>query len=324
MSDPPARTSPAWLVVPAFVYVFGLILVALRQIDGWTVLGAALTALPLVTCLPARGSLVPWAGPAAALVVGFLIGVPVGFASGSTGMAVFGGVALASPVAGAAAIVRWRHDAALVLPLTFAGFVDLLTLRAALDRLAGSTAPAAPGGFALTVGQVTWDQFAAIGSLLLGSRTALPPLQGVTDAVFALLLLLAIVGAFLALFLPEPIEGDPGASDPLAVLVPVLVAVLCIAVFELAAARIPTYALLGLATGALAAVVAIRVVARSGAGGWPRRRRKPAEATAPVPASPNPVDAIGTRSQRRGGGPKVPGPRQRIEYTGVTSEVESP
>jgi hypothetical protein len=264
VNEPESRTTTAWLVVPVFVYGFAVVLVALREISGWTVLGAALTALPVVTCLPRRGSLLPWAGPGAALVLGFLLGAPQAFVAGSAGMAIFGGVALASPVALAAAVVRFRHDATLVLPVTFGGLVDVLTLRAAVQSLSAASTPPTPGAFALALGQVTWRQLSAIGDLLVGSRSATLPLQPLTDPTFVVLVLLAIVGAFLALFLPETLPGEPGRGDPGDVLVPVLVAVVSVSIFEIVAARAPTYALLGLAVAALAAVVAIRVVARPG------------------------------------------------------------
>jgi hypothetical protein len=284
MSGPEPRTTTAWLVVPAFVYVFAIALIAVRPIQGWTVLGAALTALPIVTCLPPRGSLLPWAGPAGALVLGFLVGAPHGFAADSVGMAVFGGAAVASPVAISAAVIRWRHDALLVLPVTFAGVVDLLTIRAALDQLAASSAGPTPGVFALALGQVTWSQLSAFGDLIAGNRSATLPLQGLNDPVFAVLLLLAIVGAFLALFLPEPVDGAAGVSDSLPILVPVLVAVVSAAAFELAADREPTFALLGLAAAALATVAAIRVLSRPRTFRWPRRRPARAASASGEPA----------------------------------------
>ncbi|HXQ94410.1 MAG TPA: hypothetical protein VN864_04485 [Thermoplasmata archaeon] len=278
MSDPPRRWwTTAWLALPVFGYTFALALLVLRQIGPWAVLGAALTALPLVTCLPSRGTLLTWAGPAAALSFGFLIGAPHQFAVGSIGMSVFGGVALASPVAGAAAILRWRHDAALVLPLTFAGLIALLTMRAALDRVAVPGSTATPGKFALAMGQVSWDQLTGVGNLLLGSKSASLPLQPLTDPYFALLTLVAVVGTFLALFLPEPTEGAPHSGDPADVLVPVLVAVVSVAVFELAAARVPAYALLGLSVACLGSVVAIRLLARRKRVGSLRRSGGPSE-----------------------------------------------
>jgi hypothetical protein len=260
----PRRWTTAWLALPVFAYALVLMLLVLRQINDWAILGAALTALPLVTCLPSRGSLLTWGGPGAALALGFLIGAPHQFAAGSAGMAVFGGVVLGSPIAGAAAILRWRHDAALVLPLTFAGLIDLLTLRAALDRIAVPGQVPTPGVFALAIGQVTWDQLTGIGNLLLGSRSAALPLQPLSDPYFALLILLAVVGTFLGLFLPEPTVGAPDGGEAADVLIPVLVAVVSVAVFELAAARVPTFALLGLSVTALGVIVAIRFLARPG------------------------------------------------------------
>ncbi|MCI4326232.1 MAG: hypothetical protein L3K16_01140 [Thermoplasmata archaeon] len=294
MSEPETRAPAAWLAVPVFAYLFAFALISLRQVSGWAVLGAALTALPLVTCLPARGSLLPWAAPAGALAAGFLTAAPANFATGSVGMAIFGGVALASPVAFAAAIVRTRRDAALTLPLTFLGLVDLLTMRAALSAIAGAGTVPTPGAFAVAMGATTSSQVGAIGSLLLGSRSASLPLQTVTDPTFALLMLLSIVGAFLALFLPEPVKGAASGRDAVSVLVPVFVAVDAVAVFELVAARAPTYALLGLAVATLATVVAIRVVAL--ARPWTRLpwRRRPANSPRDRAAHPAAVPSSNT------------------------------
>jgi hypothetical protein len=291
MNDPETRTSAAWLAVPVFAYLFAFALISLRQVSGWAVLGAALTALPLVTCLPARGSLLPWAGPAGAVAAGFLVGAPANFAAGSIGVAIFGGVALASPVAFAAAVIRWRRDPALPLPLTFLGLVDLLTVRAAFTELAAAGTVPTPGAFALAMGTTTSNQVGAIGSLLLGSRSATLPLQTVTDPTFAVLMLLAIVGAFLALFLPEPVRGDASGRDAVAVLVPVFVAVDAVAVFELLAAQAPTYALLGLAIATLATVVAIRFVAIPKPRFRLRRRRRPEPPASARPDSPTAAPA---------------------------------
>lgn len=256
------RTAPsAWLALLVFADGFFVVLFALRGYTGWAVLGAVLAGLPLAGSIWSRRWDLPWFGPAAGLLLSFGLAAVQGFPSGSVGDAVLGGVLLGSPLAIMAAILRWSREPSVLLPATFAGLVDLLTLNAALNRLGTQGAVATPAALANTFVQVSTDQLTGFTGLLAGNASVTLPVQSLRDPVFAGLALLAIVGVFLALFAPERGTERIARTGP-AILVPVAVAVVAAWLFELAAYWAPRYALLGLAVVVLGTVVAILVLVR--------------------------------------------------------------
>jgi hypothetical protein len=278
------RTAPsAWLALLVFADGFFVVLFALHDYSPWALLGAVLAGLPLAGSIWSRRWDLPWFGPAAGLLLSFGLAAVQGFQGGSLGDDVLGGVLLGSPLAIMAAILRWSREPAVLVPATFAGLVDLLTLNAALNRLAAQGAVATPVALANTFVQVSGDQLNGFSGLLAGNVSVTLPVQSLRDPVFAGLALLAIVGVFLALFASEP-SGDrsvrAGASG---IFVPVGIAVLAAALFELAAGQAPRFALLGLAVAVLGTVVAILVLVR-----WnlPVPTRGPATSSSAAPSGP--------------------------------------
>ncbi|MCI4318498.1 MAG: hypothetical protein L3J96_08165 [Thermoplasmata archaeon] len=288
------RTAPsAWLALLVFADGFFVVLFALRDYSAWAVLGAVLAGLPLAGSIWSRRWDLPWFGPAAGLLLSFGLAAVQGFPSDSIGDAVLGGVLLGSPLAIMAAILRWSREPAVLVPATFAGLVDLLTLNAALNRLGTEGALATPSALANTFVQVSGDQLTGFTGLLAGNASVVLPVQSLRDPVFAALALLAIVGVFLALFAPERGPEQIARTGPSGILVPVAVAVAAAALFELAADRAPRFALLGLAVVVLGTVVAILVLVRTkssaphrdpGSSGPADRRAK----REPMPAQPVP------------------------------------
>jgi hypothetical protein len=285
------RTPPsAWLALLVFADGFFVLLFALREISGWTVVGIVLAGLPLAGPLSRRPMALPWFAPAAGLLASFVLAVMQGYATNSAGDALLGGLLVGSPLIVMAAILRWSRDATVLLPITFAGLVDLLTLNAAVNRLASEHLVPTPPALATAFGQVTGDQAAGFGDLLVGSSSATLPVQVLGDPVFAGLALLAIVGVFLSLFAEEGGSSAGARPEPRAVFVPVGVAVVAAGLFEVAASGTPRFALLGVAVAVLATVVAILVLAR------PRSAAPSPPATGPVvPATPRTPKGKSTR-----------------------------
>jgi hypothetical protein len=257
------RTPPsAWLALLVFADGFFVLLFALRAIGGWTVVGIILAGLPLLGPLSRRPLALPWFAPAAGLLASFLLAAAQGFSSGSVGDDLLGGLLVGSPLVVMAAILRWSRDATILLPVAFAGLVDLLTLNAAVNRIASEGQTPTPFALVTAFGQVTGDQLAGFGDLLGSQPFASLPVQSLNDPVFAGLALLALVGVFLSLFEVDGADGPALRPDLPSVLLPVGIAVLAAGLFELGATRAPQFALLGLAVGVLGTVVAILVLAR--------------------------------------------------------------
>jgi hypothetical protein len=260
---PTPRTAPsAWLALLVFADGFFVVLFAVHGYTAWAVLGAVLAGLPLLGAVWPRRSELVWLGPVAGLVLSFLLAAVQGFPSDSIGDALLGGVLLGSPLAVMAAILRWSREPSVLLPATFAGLVDLLTLNAALNQLGSQGVLATPAALATSFLQVTIDQANGFAGLIVGNPSVSLPVQSLRDPVFATLALLALVGVFLAVFDPEIGARDTPRSEPSAILVPVVVGVVAATVFEFGATQAPRFALLGLGVAALATVVAILVLVR--------------------------------------------------------------
>ncbi|MCI4370383.1 MAG: phosphoethanolamine transferase CptA, partial [Thermoplasmata archaeon] len=194
MTGPPRTAPSAWLALLVFADGFFVVLFALRDYSAWAVLGTVLAGLPLAGAVWSRRWDLPWFGPAAGLILSFLLSAVQGFPSDSIGNALLGGVLLGSPLAIMAAILRWSREPSILLPATFAGLVDLLTLNAALNRLGSQSALATPWALANTFVQVSLDQLNGFGGLLAGNASVSLPVQSLRDPVFATLALLALVG----------------------------------------------------------------------------------------------------------------------------------
>jgi hypothetical protein len=275
------RTAPsAWLALLVFADGFFVVLFALRDLSAWAVLGAILTGLPLVGAIWSRRWDLPWFGPAAGLILSFLLAAVQGFPTDSIGDALLGGVLLGSPLAVMAAILRWSREPSVALPATFAGLVDLLTLNAALNQLGSQGVLATPAALSDSFVQVSIDQITGFTGLLAGNSSVTLPVQSLRDPVFAGLALLALVGVFLAVFAPELGTRDLPRLDPSAILVAVIVGVVAATLFELAATQAPRFALLGLSLAVLGSVVAILVLPRVS-----RTTAVPARPTAPTPSA---------------------------------------
>ena len=252
----------AWLALLVFADGFFVVLFALRGLSALAVLGVFLAAVPLAVPLARRPTALPWVAPAAGLVASSVLALSQGLSSGSAGETLLGGLLLGSPLTVMAAILRWSRTPEVLLPVTFAGLVDLLTLNASVNRLATDGLVPTPGALATAFGEVTWDQVSGFSGLFVGNTSVSLPVQSLSDPVFAGLALLALVGVFLALFAPETRADDVLLPEPAAILAPVVFAVVAAGVFELAAGRSPTYALLGLAAAVLVVVIAILRLAR--------------------------------------------------------------
>jgi hypothetical protein len=284
VTDPPRTAPSAWLALLVFADGFFVVLFALRGYSGWAAVGAILAGLPLLGVVWPRRSDLAWFGPAAGLLLSFLLAAVQGFPPTSVGDAVLGGVLLGSPLAIMAAILRWSREPSILLPATFAGLVDLLTLNAALNRLASDGLAATPPALANTFVQVSADQLAGFAGLLAGDAGATLPVQSLRDPVFAGLALLALIGVFLAMFASEPRADDALRPEPTAILPPVVVAVAAAALFEVAAAQAPRFALLGLGVAVLGVVGALLVLVRRPS---PSPGAAPSSAGAPKRTSPD-------------------------------------
>jgi hypothetical protein len=254
--------SSAWLALLVFADGFFVVLFALRGVTALAVLGVVLAAIPVAGSFTRRPTALPWIAPAAGLVASSALALGQGLSSGSPGETLLGGLLLGSPLTVLAAILRWSRTPEVLLPVTFAGLVDLLTLSAAVNRLATDGLAPTPGALATAFGEVTWDQTSGLSGLFAGNPSVSLPVQSLSDPVFAGLALLALVGVFLALFAPEARGDETLRPEPTAIFPPVVFAVVAAGVFELVAGRAPNYALLGLAAGVLAVVVAILWLAR--------------------------------------------------------------
>jgi hypothetical protein len=258
--------SSGWLALPLFVgYTAWTLTYGITSMSSWAVVGIVLAALPIVGVLTARAEGLAWLAPSASILLGFVLGL-LGLTSllhnDLAGLGVLGGVLLGFPLAVVAAIVRWGRDPPSLLVLTVGGVAGLLTTRAAFDRLWLAGVDRTPAALAIASGQVTYDQLLGFASLLGGSSSATLPLQSLADVAFGALLLLALVGVFLAFFTVGEENGRPRAPDPGSLLLPVVFGVLAAAAFEVSAARAPRVALLGLAVVVAGVVVAVLVLAR--------------------------------------------------------------
>lgn len=284
MSDDRLELSSGWLALPLFLaYTIWTLLYGVVGLTSWATLGMVLAALPLVGVVTRRAEGFAWLAPPVGVLLGFLLGLlglTTLLGSDSAGLGVLGGVLMGFPLAVVAAILRWGRQASVLFIVTLGGVVDVLTTHAALVKLASEGVGRTPVGLTIASGQVTYDQLTGFASLFAGTTSVDLPLQSLGDIVFAALILLALVGAFLAFFHLEGPDGRSLPVDPPALLGPVAMGVLGAAGFEIVAARDPRFALLLLAIAVLAVVSLILVLARP-------RRSQPVRRSEETPETPS-------------------------------------
>ncbi len=265
------------LALPAPLYLLARLLLGVGAPSAPELLGIGADLVPLLLWIADRPLPIGWLPAAAASFAGLLLALAQGFAPDGSGAALLGGLLLASPLLLAAALLRpGGRPPHAELPLVAAGAVGLLLL----DAAAGSAGPGSgPGPFAAAVAAVVERQDGAWSTLLAGGNPTAIPLQVPTDGLLAGLLLLAFAGAFLGFVAPPPGEGAAEDAPPRQWLVPVGVGVGAAALFEVALARAPDQALLGLGGAVLLAVGAILLLAR-------RPRPRTAARRKAVPPSP--------------------------------------
>ncbi|MGI0053118.1 MAG: hypothetical protein ACREC5_03455, partial [Thermoplasmata archaeon] len=247
--------------------------------------------LPLVLWLVDRPLVAGWAPAGAALAIGLLLALSAAFDPAAPGMQFLGGFLLGSPLLLLAALLTYGERPPAEVLLVAGGSIDLLSLSAASSGLPGG---AGPGALALAAGQLVGRQDGAWTTLLGGANPASVPLQFPADGVLAGLLVLALAGAFLAFFTPSRSDSPGGDPSELLRLGPVFVGVASAALFEVAAARAPSQALLLLGIAAVVTVAAILLVQRP--------RRAPAAPPPAAPAPPKPATRPRDRGPPRAGG----------------------
>ena len=290
MTDDGPRVSSGWLSFPLFIsYSIWTLTYGVVHLSSWAATGMILAALPLLGVVTGRAEGLAWLAPPVGILLGFLLGLlgltPL-LGNDSAGLGVLAGVLIGFPLAVVAAVLRWGRHAPILLIVTLGGLVDVMTTHAALARLASEGVPADPVALAIGSGQVTYDQLNGFSSLFTGSYSVSVPLQSLADLVLAGLVLLALVGAFLAFFSTDGPDGTPRGVVPGELIVPALLGVLGAAGFELIAAQQPRVALLVLGGIVLAVVVAIVVLARAP---WAPRRPTPIASPVEGPEPPAPT-----------------------------------
>ncbi|HEV2318079.1 MAG TPA: hypothetical protein VGV89_10990 [Thermoplasmata archaeon] len=263
MRDLPAPTVPVLTALPVMLYAVALVFWDLRGFPAAALVGLLLTALPLLGLPTGRAGGLLWIAPGAALLGGFLLSLPSGFALGSAGMAMLGGVAIASPLAIYAALLLWGERPVDHLLLVMIGLVDVLGLNAAVGRIGAGTAASTPGALAQAFAQVNSDQFTGLNSLLGGASSASLPLQPVPGLAIALLALLSLAGVFLAFVRPPTAAPEEGIPARPTILGPALLGVTAAVGFELVAVRSPEVALTGLAASVSVVALVVALVGRS-------------------------------------------------------------
>jgi hypothetical protein len=268
----------ALLAAPVFLYAGAVLVRGAIALDGLALLGALLAALPLARPLLPTGRALLGAAPAGGAGASLALGAIGGFAPGAPGLGFASGFLAALPLTALAVLLAYRRQPAVVLPLVVGGLAGLFALDAASGAL---TAGNLPGSFVASVAGVLVGQAEGLGQLAYGASSVALPLQDVADPVLLVLALVAVAGAFLALF-EEP-AGRAIDADPLALLVPVGVGVVAAVGFEALAARAPDGALLTVA-GSVVAVFALLLYldARSARRG---RRAAPSPTPAAAPGS---------------------------------------
>ncbi|MCI4321288.1 MAG: hypothetical protein L3K05_03150 [Thermoplasmata archaeon] len=290
MTEPRFTPTTSWLALPLFVGYSGWAVAdGVLGHSPWAALGFLLAAVPLAGVLLGRAEGLSWLAPPAGILLGFalgLLGLTIPGGNDALGLALLGGVLAGIPLAVSAAILRFGRRASLLLLVTFGGIVEVLTTLAAIDRLAREGIALRPVPFSIASGQVTYDQLTGFSDLFQGSVSVSLPLQSLGDIGFSVLALLAIVGAFVAVFGEGDAAGKRRAVDPQALLGPVAMGVVGAGAFELVASREPKFALLAAAVGVLAVVVLVLFLAR------PRRGTSGRIAEPVVPAEPVAVSEV--------------------------------
>jgi hypothetical protein len=262
------------LAAPVFLYAGAVLVRGAIVLDGLAVLGVLLAALPLARPLFPAGRALLWAAPAGGAGASLALAAIGGFAPSAPGLGFATGFLAGLPITALAVLIAYRRQPSAVLPLVVGGLAGLFALDAASGALAAGNLP---GNFVASVVAVLVGQADGLGQLAYGASSVALPLQDVADPVLLALALVAVAGAFLALF-EEP-AGRTVDPDPLALLVPVGAGVVAAVGFEALAARAPNGALLTVA-GSVVAVFALLLYldARSA-----RRGRR--AAASPTPAA---------------------------------------
>jgi hypothetical protein len=196
----------ALLLAPVFVYLSYAGLVAVHPIDWVLVAAGALTALPILPVL------LRWSASPSYASAPVLVGL-VGLASALSASPPTGvlasldvGVLLLAPIWFLARAIESGREPGTAIFATVAGLSVGVLLLATIARTA-SLPSSDPTTFLTSLGSVLHDQGAAILAFVRGGVPSVIPLSQVSDPIFSLLSLLALVG------LVAPWLGAPAIDE---------------------------------------------------------------------------------------------------------------
>jgi hypothetical protein len=266
---PLKRSSVASLLaVPVALYGTVQLAVDLRPLDPIAVVGIVLAALPLLAPgLGKRGGYL-WIAPGLGPIVGVLLSAGSGFAPGSAGSELLGGLLMGSPVAIAAALFGGDRGPIVRLLLVTEMLVDLLGLFAGMAALGAGTVAATSGAVPVAFAQALAAQWRGLLDAATGASSFSLPLQALPGVAFTALAVIAWAGVLLGFLVDDASEFEEGWTDPARSAVgfgPIVAGAAAALFFELAAARSPRYALLGLGLAVIASLIAVGLVARRAA-----------------------------------------------------------
>ncbi|MGI0132625.1 MAG: hypothetical protein ACREDK_05990 [Thermoplasmata archaeon] len=305
------------LIAPLFVYAAVVGLVAVHPIDAVLVLGVAVAAVPLAPLMLGRRVGVVFALAPATLA---LVGV-YSFLSGASFVgrvaSLDAGVLLGSPLWFLAVVLEAREAPGTSIFGLVAGATVGLLLLAAASRLAAAPTHG-PTAFLDAIGAVLHDQGSALAALLAGSVPGSIPLSRVSDPVFTVLAVVALIGLIapwlsgpaIDALLSTPVEGvaapsdgptspidlperqdrrlDEGssASDPPGptwfTTIPLVACAVAGLAFVVLADRLPIYTLLAVSVGAVATTFVLALI-YLGRGALRARRLGGTKTAAPFP-----------------------------------------
>jgi hypothetical protein len=265
-------TLASLLVVPVALYGTVALALDLRPLDPVALLGILLAAAPLAGPVLGRWGAYLWIAPAAGPILGALLAVSAGFASGSPGMSLLGGLLLGSPLAIAAALFGGDRGPIVRLLLVTEGLVDLLGLFAGVAALGAGGNSVVSGAVPAAYAQALAAQWRGLLGASTGAASFSFPLQALPGAAFTALAVLAWAGVLLGFLVDDAAEFEEGWADPARSAVgfgPIVVGAIAAVLFEAGAALSPRYALLGLGVAVVGSLVAVGVAARRGGAAHP-------------------------------------------------------
>jgi hypothetical protein len=285
------------LVAPVFLYALLVTFLPLAGVTWVVISAAALTALPVLGPLAGRrAGLLTLPAFLLFLDVGVSAIIAGGY-PGGVASDVAAGLLLGSPLWFLGVVAMSERELGVSLLAVQLGLAQAAALLSTRSMLLPGIGGHSPRGFGLAYVNVLTAQLNGLAQLIRGTPPGAFPLQRVIDPLFLLLAAAALLGIVLAelgsrtaerarreaservekpwrpegrhapLALPDQLESIlRGRSRPevpavayLGELAAVAVAVLVVLLFELAAAEVPSWALLGVATGA-AVVLGLLIV----------------------------------------------------------------